>query len=104
MKELGNQVVLLIIQRCSTQRTDGKRVVDWLALFVRLLESRLARLVHALRYAVHGPVQGSIFPISAIGRAIFDRRPAILIDHQFKGGGPFRAKTAAAHWAIGVAL
>src|SRR5205807_2162113 len=90
VKELGDEIVLLIIQRCSTQRTDGKRVVDRLALFVRLLESRLARLVHTLRDAVHRPVERFIFPISAIGRAIFDGRPAILIDHQFKRSRTFR--------------
>src|SRR6266446_5308668 len=104
MKELGNEVVLFVIKRSSTKRTHGKRVIDRLSFFIRLAEGRLAGLKDQLSYAVHGPIQRPVFPLTTIWCSIFYGRPAPLVEVQLETRSTFWAETPTADGAIIVAF
>lgn len=102
MKELGHQVIFLVVERRSTEGTHSECIVQRPSLLVLFLERCLARLVYPLCDTLHRPIQRFVLPVGCIGSTVFHLRPALLIDDQLVARRPFRTKTPLTYRTIGI--
>ena len=106
-RELGDQVVLLVVQHGRAQPRHAFAAVHRDRLVTdldRLDEGLVAGLLHPLRDLLHHPVERLLLPFVAPRGAVHALGDAPLVQRQLVGGRPFRTQRALGVGRVGVAL
>ena len=106
-RELGDQVVLLVVQHRGAEPSHALAPVDRHRLvrdLHRLDEALVAGLFHALGDLGHHPVERLLLPPVTAGRPVETLGEALVVDRELVGRRPLGAERALRVRRVGIAL